>query len=133
MRGIILLGALALMACNPPTRDGAGGFETISASVIDTPRCVFTPADGSEGIAFATYRDNPDFMAVVRYKGETLKLVPREAPVFDGETFDITYEVIDYLKWQVRAVSEDGVGAIRLVRDGVETGTTLDMVGSCDG
>ena len=70
MRMLLLISAAGfLAACNPPSNDEPGQFETIALSVIENPACVFTPID-SEGVAFATYQDNPDFMAVARFGGE---------------------------------------------------------------
>ena len=131
MRMLLLISAAGfLAACNPPSNDEPGQFETIALSVIENPACVFTPID-SEGVAFATYQDNPDFMAVARFGGETIKLVPREIPSFDGDTFDVTYDVIDYLKWQIRVTSDNGVGDMRLLQDGQPTEIALDITGSC--
>lgn len=131
MRYLLLITAGLLVACNPSPDSGQGGFETIALDIIDSPNCVFTPVGEDEGVAFATYADNLDNMAVARYKGETIKLVPKEVPTFDGNTFDVTYEVIDYLKWQVRARSDDGTGELQLIRDGEVTNITLPIEGSC--
>jgi hypothetical protein len=70
-------------------------------------------------------------MGVARFGGETIKLAPREIPTFDGNSFDVTYDVIDYLKWQIRVTSDDGVGSMRLIRDAQPTNVTLDITGSC--
>jgi hypothetical protein len=126
-----LISALILVACNPTVDDSLGVFEAIDPALLPDVACVFEPADGSEGVLFATYKDNPDYLAVARYKSETIKLVPREEPVFEGDTFDVTYEVIDYLKWQVRAEAVNGEGGLTLIRDGVPTDITADMIGSC--
>ncbi|MEL7232337.1 MAG: hypothetical protein AAGJ85_07495 [Pseudomonadota bacterium] len=131
MKRMFVIAALALAACNPTVDSSQGAFETIDEAVLQDVACVFRPADGTEGVFFATYADNPDFLAVARYKNETIKLVPREVPVFDGDTFDITYEVIDYLKWQVRAEAVDGEGGLTLIQDGTATDITADMIGSC--
>ena len=54
MRALLLISAGLLAACNPPTNDEPPQFETIALDVIDNPACVFNPADGTEGVAFAT-------------------------------------------------------------------------------
>ena len=131
MRALFFLSAGLLVACNPPVNNAPGQFETIAFGTISNPDCVFTPVGESDGVAFATYQDNPDYMAVARYKGETIKLVPREVPNFEGATFDVTYDVVDYLKWQIRVASEDGVGEMRLFQDGQPTEIAQQITGSC--
>ena len=131
MRALFFLSAGLLVACNPPVDRTQGQFETIAPGTISNPDCVFTPADDSEGVAFATYQDNPDHMAVARYKGETIKLVPREVPTFEADTFDVTYDVVNYLKWQIRVTSVNGVGEMRLLQDSQETDIAQQITGSC--
>lgn len=138
MRALYLVGAIALVGCNPPVNNDPGQFETIPLATIENPACVFNPvidetveATSSIEVAFATYQDNPDYMAVARYKGETLKLVPREVPSFDQNTFDVTYDVVDYLKWQIRVTSADGAGEMRLLQDGQPSDTALAIRGGC--
>ena len=134
MKRLALIPLIALAACNPPVDDTPGEFETFSASLIADAGCRFAPVGGDgDALLFATYADNPDHLAVAKFKGETLKLVPREPQPMDTDSFDILYEVVDYLKWQVRASSVDGVGELRLVRDGEATDRRVAMQGSCEG
>lgn len=153
--GIISFTAFCLVACNPPVDETPGAFETIPETTIADPDCLFRVGNSAfeetqpdevqadagiaeedvtidpNGIVFATYRDNPDFLAVARFKGETIKLAPKEIPEFEGDTFDVTYDVIEYRKWQIRAVSQQGEGELRLIRNNVVTDVSIAMQGSC--
>lgn len=123
-----------LSACSRPAIDLTGTFETISLGTIEEPGCVFRQADATdddEAVLFVTYDGNLDHIAVVRYKGETIKLVPKEVPDLTDDTFDVMYEVIDYLNWQVRAEVTDGIGQIQLLQKGEPTSILSSMVGSC--
>ena len=131
---LMALALLSLAACTPPVDDTPGVFETFDAALIADAGCRFSPVDGgADALLFATYAGNPDHLAVAKFKGETLKLVPKEPQPMDADTFDITYEVIDYLRWQVRASAMDGVGELQLVRDGEPTDRRAAMTGSCEG
>ncbi|GHA82314.1 hypothetical protein GCM10009069_01810 [Algimonas arctica] len=126
---------VALSACNRPSGDLTGTFETLLLATIENPGCVFrsaeTPED-DEAVIFATYAGNLDYIAVTRFKGETIKLVPKEVPDMSTDTFDVTYEVIDYLRWQVRAVVDNGIGELRLIQNGEPTDIVSPMIGSCE-
>jgi hypothetical protein len=125
----------ALSACSRPSpAELTGEFETLSLRTIEAPKCVFRAADrmdDDEAVIFATYDGNLDHIAVTRYKGETIKLVPKEVPDLSSDTFDVTYEVIDYLNWQVRATSVDGIGQLELIQRGEPTEVASLMIGSC--
>lgn len=105
-KALLVIALVALSACSRPTATVmTGTFETLSLGTIETPGCVFRANDtpqNSDEILFATYFGNLDHIAVARFKGETIKLVPKEVPDLTTDGLDITYEVIDYLKWQVR-------------------------------
>ena len=104
MKRLTLIFGAALAACNPPVDATTGEFEEFSLDRVQPVGCVFTALGwGDPGMAvFATREGDLDHMAYVRFKGETLKLVPREVPDFSGENIDVTYDVVDYLKWKVR-------------------------------
>lgn len=125
----------ALSACSRPSpAELTGEFETLSLGKIEAPKCVFRAADrmdDDEAVIFATYDGNLDHIAVTRYRGETIKLVPKEVPNLSSDTFDVTYEVIDYLNWQVRATAVDGIGQLQLIQSGEPTDVTSLMIGSC--
>jgi hypothetical protein len=110
----------ALSACSRPSpAELTGDFETLSLRTIEAPKCVFRAADrmdDDEAVIFATYDGNLDHIAVTRYKGETI---------------NVTYEVIDYLNWQVRATSVDGIGQLELIQRGEPTEVASLMIGSC--
>jgi hypothetical protein len=133
----ILASLVALSACSRPTpAEMTGAFETLSLATIEKPECVFRTAESAEGddnaVVFATYKGNLDYIGVTRFKGETIKLVPKEVPDLSDDTFDVTYEVIDYLRWQVRAVVNNGIGELRLIQNGEETDVVSAMIGSCE-
>ncbi|MGJ8559863.1 MAG: hypothetical protein ACSHX3_06470 [Litorimonas sp.] len=132
----VIAGLTALSACSRPTSaEMIGTFETLSLATIEKPGCVFRTAESAEGddnaVVFATYEGNLDYIAVTRFKGETIKLVPKEVPDLSDDTFDVTYEVIDYLRWQVRASADNGIGELRLIQNGEETDVVSAMIGSC--
>lgn len=132
---VVLIALTALSACSRPVAaEMSGDFETLSLSTIESPACVFHLADtpdNDDAILFATYAGNLDHIAVVRFKGETIKLVPKAIPDLSVDTFDVTYEVIDYLNWQVQATATDGVGQLQLIQKGVATAVVTPMRGSC--
>jgi hypothetical protein len=133
---IVVLSALtALSACSRPApAEMTGDFETLSLATIENPGCVFHQADAADeddAIVFATYAGNLDHIAVVRFKGETIKLVPKVIPDMTVDTFDVTYEVIDYLNWQVQATATDGVGQLQLIQRDEPTAVVTEMRGSC--
>lgn len=143
MKRVVLIGTTALLtACQPPSDDTPGVFEPFDAARIPATGCAFV-ADGATdqtALMFATREGNPDFMAHVQFKGELLKLVPREVPDFDSGALDITYDVVDYLKWKVRLLAEPtGTGpdsqgydgSLTLLRDGTELMTSADIYGEC--
>lgn len=133
-QALAVLALVALSACSRPVTELAGDFETLSLATMEAPGCVFHTADApddDEAILFATYLGNLDHIAVVRFKGETIKLVPKEVPDLSSDTFDVTYEVIDYLNWQVRVVSEGGMGQLQLIQKGQPTAIITPMIGSC--
>lgn len=126
---------IALSACSRPTAtELTGTFETLSLATIEEPGCVFrafeTPED-DDAVVFATYEGNLDHIAVARFKGETIKLVPKDVPDISVDTFDVTYEVIDYLRWQVRASADNGIGELRLIQNGEQTDVVSAMIGGC--
>lgn len=133
-KAFAIVALVALSACSRPATELTGDFETLSLATIDAPGCVFHTAEGLDddnAILFVTYLGNLDHIAVVRFKGETIKLVPKEVPDMTTDTFDVTYEVIDYLNWQVQAVSEDGRGQLQLIQKGEPTAIITPMIGSC--
>lgn len=133
-KAIFVLALVALSACSRPAVELTGDFETLSLATIEAPGCVFHQAEApndDDAILFATYLGNLDHIAVVRFKGETIKLVPKETPDLSSDTFDVTYEVIDYLNWQVRAESDNGVGQLQLIQKGEPTAIITPMSGSC--
>lgn len=134
---VVLLSALtALSACSRPSAaEMTGNFETLSLALIENPACVFRLADAADdddAILFATYAGNLDDIAVVRFKNETIKLVPKKVPDMTVDTFDVRYEVIDYLNWQVQATATDGVGQLQLFQKGEPTAVVTPMRGSCN-
>jgi len=108
MKRALALTAMALCACQPPVDETQGAFETFPVARVQPTECVFTAVDAADAemALFVTRKDDLDHMGYARFKGETLKLVPREVPDLSGETIDVTYEVIDYLKWKVRVQAE---------------------------
>lgn len=132
----VIAGLTALSACSrPEPAEMKGTFETLSLATLEEPGCVFrafeTPED-DDAVVFATYAGNLDHIAVARFKGETIKLVPKEVPDLSVDTFDVTYEVIDYLRWQVRASVDNGIGELRLIQNGETTDVVSAMIGSCE-
>lgn len=131
----LLTALIGLSACSrPAAAEMTGDFETLSLALIENPACVFRQADApddDDAILFATYAGNLDHIAVVRFKSETIKLVPKEIPDMTVDTFDVTYEVIDYLNWQVQATATDGVGQLQLFQKGEPTSVVTLMRGSC--
>jgi len=135
-RALTLTAAIALCACQPPVDETLGAFEAFPVARVQPTECVFTAVDAadSEIALFVTRKDDLDHMGYARFKGETLKLVPREVPDLSGETIDVTYEVVDYLKWKVRVeatrqTDASYTGSISLLGSDV----SAQVTGRCDG
>ncbi|GLQ20171.1 hypothetical protein ACFFUB_03485 [Algimonas porphyrae] len=143
MRGFLIIAAMAgLTACQPPADDTPGMFEPFAATRVADAACMFF-ADGDasqDQYMFATREDDVDHIAYVQFKGELLKLIPRDVPDFAGEPLDVTYDVLDYLNWKVRLQAEPtGTdagsagydGSLTLMLDSSELSTSADIYGEC--
>lgn len=136
MKRILVITAAALCACQPPVDETQGAFETFPVARVQPTECVFKAVDAADTMMalFVTRKDDLDHMGYARFKGETLKLVPREVPDLSGETIDVTYEVVDYLKWKVRVEATQQTdasyaGSISLLGSDV----SAQITGRCDG
>ncbi len=134
MKRMIVIFAVALCACQPPVDETSGTFETFSVARVQPTECVFTPigAPDSDEPLFVTRKGDLNHMGYVRYKDETLKLLPRVVPNSSSATIDMSYDVIDYLKWTVRleaARQDDGSYTGSLSLAGTEV--SANVTGSC--
>lgn len=136
MKRLYVIAAGLLAACNPPVSDAPGAFEGLMVERVQPAHCIFTAPDSTDTdqALFITRKDDPADMAYVRFKGETLKLVPETVPDFSGEALDVTYDVLDYLDWKVRVTAvrgDDGVysGTLSLRN----LGASAPFTGRCDG
>lgn len=132
--------ALAVSSCTYGVDDAPGSFEAFPMAQVDDAACVFA-APEKDGILFAIVADDPDHLAYARFKGETLRLVPRVVPDFAGADIDVIYDVLDYPKWQVAASlqsakggaekGDDYSGSLSLLQNNEPTETTTTITGSC--
>ncbi|MEM7729175.1 MAG: hypothetical protein AAF311_07855 [Pseudomonadota bacterium] len=137
----VLVPMALLTACQPPVDTAPGTFEPFDVARVGQTHCVFDAVDADgEGALFATRMSDENDMAHVQYKGEFLKLVPRVPPTFDAEPLDVTYDVVDYIKWRVRVQVDpvesgpehtDYEGTLTLLREGSDSLATADVRGSC--
>ncbi|WP_298917699.1 hypothetical protein [uncultured Algimonas sp.] len=133
--------AAALTACQPPIDATVGELEPFDVTRVGQTHCVFDGENANgDGALFATRMADENDMAHVQFKGEFLKLVPRTRPDFDGGPLDITYDVVDYLKWRVRLEAtplSSGVehtryeGTLTLLREGSDSLATAAIIGDC--
>jgi hypothetical protein len=136
--GLFVVLAASLAACQPTGDQTPAQFETFALDRVQPVGCAFVGSDMDFSevgeVLFATRDGDPDFTAYARYGGETLRLMPRTTPAKADIRYDITYDVVDYLNWEIRVLADrrpDGLydGTMTLLGKDSE----VSIIGRCNG